>query len=400
MIAPRRIAALISALAAFLLAAAQPVALPPREMRGLWVVRTALVSPDAVDKVVEQAAEAGFNALFVQVRGRGDAFYSSRLALRSALLEGQPRDFDPLARLLERAKQRGLEVHAWINVLLSAGFSGPLPAGHVVAQHPEWVMVPKPAALAALQPGAPLLSLVRQAASVDPDVEGYYLSPAAPGVSDHLEQVVRELVSGYRLDGLHLDFIRYPGRDYDYSRSALTSFGSRERSRQPLQLALGSPEPYAEHRRALLGALALRLAQAARQERPSLQLSAAVVPEEATALHQKFQDWPAWAARGILDAVCPMTYTPDERVFRVQLKRARELLGARALWAGIGAYRLTLDAVVQRVAAVRASGSAGVVFFSHESLQASDLKRLREEAFGDAAPPQRARTAGGSVSPR
>src|SRR5258706_8669587 len=119
------------ALLALILAAAAPASPQPREMRGLWVVRTALVSPEAVDKTVEQAAAAGFNALFVQVRGRGDAFYASKLAVRSAMLAGQPQDFDPLARLLERASARGLEVHAWINVLLSASFAGPLPAGHV-----------------------------------------------------------------------------------------------------------------------------------------------------------------------------------------------------------------------------------------------------------------------------
>ena len=60
------------------------------EMRGLWVVRTGLTSPESVDRAVDDAARAGFNALFVQVRGRGDAFYSSRLVPRSDLLRGRP----------------------------------------------------------------------------------------------------------------------------------------------------------------------------------------------------------------------------------------------------------------------------------------------------------------------
>ena len=390
----------MNALAALLLVAAQPLPPPPREMRGLWVVRTALVSPEAVDQAVDQAVEAGFNALFVQVRGRGDAFYASGLVARSALLQGQPEDFDPLARLLERARGRGLSVHAWINVLLAAGFGAPLAPGHVIAQHPDWVMVPKPVALAVLKPGAAILSLVRDAARGDADIEGYYLSPASPGAGDHLEQVVRELVRGYPVDGLHFDFIRYPGREFDYSRSALTSFGGRRKTQTPLQLALGSHDAYAEHRRAVLTELLARLAQAARRERASLQLSAAVVPDEATALHQKYQDWPAWAAQGILDAVCPMTYTADERIYREQVERARVLAAPRAVWAGVGAYRLTLDAVIERVATARASGASGVVLFSHEALQGADRRRLREEAFGDPTAAQRARAAGGSVSPR
>src|SRR5262245_2977599 len=160
------------ALAALALLAALPGPQVPQEMRGLWVVRTALTSPESADQVVDQAADAGFNALFVQVRGRGDAFYASSLVPRSVLLERQPAAFDPLARLLERARSRGLEVHAWINVLLAGGFVGPAPRGHVVAQHPDWVMVPRAAAVAALKPGAPLLALVRGAARGDADVEG------------------------------------------------------------------------------------------------------------------------------------------------------------------------------------------------------------------------------------
>src|SRR3954468_16945827 len=92
------------------------------EMRGLWVVRTGLTSPESVDRVVDDAARAGFNALFVQVRGRGDAFYASRVVPRSELLRGAPADFDPLGRLLARARARGLQVHAWVNVLLTAHF--------------------------------------------------------------------------------------------------------------------------------------------------------------------------------------------------------------------------------------------------------------------------------------
>ena len=119
------------------------------------MVRTALVSPQAVDQAVDAAAEAGINALFVQVRGRGDAFYRSRLAARSVLLERQPRDFDPLARLLARARARRIQVHGWVNVLLAAHFGQPLPHGHVLEKHPDWAMVPKSAATAALVASGP-----------------------------------------------------------------------------------------------------------------------------------------------------------------------------------------------------------------------------------------------------
>lgn len=356
------------------------------EMRGLWVVRTALVSPAAVDRVVDQAREAGFNALLVQVRGRGDAFYQSRLAPRSPIMRDRDPAFDPLARLLERSGRYGLEVHAWVNVLLSAHFGQPLPEGHIVALHPEWLMVPRAgaAAAAAAEPAA-LRALI--ASRKDADTEGYYLSPSSPAAAAHLESVVRELLRGYPVQGLHLDFIRYPGPDYDWSHAALADF-ARRRGRSDADLLSGpqaDPEGFADYRREVLTALVDRLARAARDERPGVVISAAVVPDEAAALHHKFQDWPAWLVRGVLDAVCPMSYSPDERVFREQVEVARSYVGkGQRLWAGIGAYRLDVRGIVDRVRAARALGASGVVLFSHESLEGTDLRRLREEAFPSA----------------
>lgn len=372
-------------ISSLLLAAAAPArSAPANELRGLWVVRTALVSPEAVDRVVDVAAEAGMNALFVQVRGRGDAFYRSSLVPRSVLIERAPRDFDPLARLLWRARLRRIEVHAWVNVLLSAHFGQPLPRGHVLERHPEWAMVPKSAATAALvAKGARRLALVESAGRSEGDVEGFYLSPAAPGVPEHLEAVVRELVRGYPVDGLHLDFIRYPGASFDHSRAALEGFRRSTGGSDLLAGPSQNPAAWDAWRRDVLTALTARLADAARAERPGLVLSAAVVPDEAQAVNHKFQDWPRWAASGLVAALCPMTYTADSRLFAQQLEAFRERTGgARPLWAGIGAYRLDLPGIVEKVALARGAGAQGIVLFSHESLAPADFRELGVLAFG------------------
>jgi uncharacterized lipoprotein YddW (UPF0748 family) len=367
-----------------LLAAAVPAAADPsQELRGLWVVRTALVSPENVDRVVDNAAAGGFNALFVQVRGRGDAFYASRLVPRSVLLERQPRTFDPLARLIHRARARGLQVHAWVNLLLAAHFGQPLPRGHVLETHPDWIMVPESEARTALDasPGQ-RRRLVAQAGRREGDVEGHYLSPSIPQVVDHLEAVVRELVRSYRIDGLHFDFIRYPGPNWDHSRAALVAFREVHRS----QALLGGPERdpagWDEYRRRTVTALASRVSDAARVERPGIVLSAAVAPDEAQAVNHKFQDWPGWLSSGILSALCPMVYTANDRVFVSQVEQAlAHASGRQPVWAGIGAYRLEFERIVQQVELARRAGAGGVVLFSHESLAPADWRRLRREAF-------------------
>jgi uncharacterized lipoprotein YddW (UPF0748 family) len=367
-----------------LLALAVPAAASPAgELRGLWVVRTALVSPESVDHVVDGAAAAGFNALFVQVRGRGDAFYSSRLVPRSVLLERQPRDFDPLARLIQRARARHLQVHAWVNVLLVAHFGQPLPRGHVLERHPDWIMVPRSVAREAFDASPRRrLQLVARAGRREGGVEGYYLSPSVLEAVDHLEKVVRELVRSYRIDGLHLDFIRYPGPEWDHSRAALVAFHHIHGTRA----LLGGPDldqfGWAEYRRRTVTTLVSRLADAARVERPGIVLSAAVAPDEAQAVHHKFQDWPGWLSSGILSALCPMAYTPDSRLFVAQVEHALARAGGRQpVWAGIGAYRLDVEGIVEKVQLARRAGAGGVVLFSHESLSPADWERLGREAF-------------------
>jgi len=51
------------------------------------------------------------------------------------------------------------------------------------------------------------------------------------------------------------------------------------------------------------------------------------------------------------------------------------------VWAGVGAYRLTVDGIMQNIRSARDAGVSGVVLFSHESFDEASLERLRKEAF-------------------
>jgi uncharacterized lipoprotein YddW (UPF0748 family) len=198
--------------------------------------------------------------------------------------------------------------------------------------------------------------------------------------------VVRELLQRYPVQGLHLDFIRYPSIDFDYSRPALEGLQRRQGQADLLGGPARFPAAWAEYRRDVVSALAARLVKAARAERPAATVSAAVVPDEVTAVAHKHQNWPGWLADGLLDALCPMTYTPDNRIFRAQVEQARSRVQpGQGLWPGIGAYRLTVEGTIEKIREARAAGASGVVVFSHESLAAGDLRRLRLEAFGGGA---------------
>src|SRR5688572_21838676 len=118
-----------------------------QEVRALWVVRTTLTSPEKIRQLVQSAADNGFNTLIVQIRGRGDAYYKSRVEPRAVELKDQPETFDPLALTLEEARKRGLKVHGWLNTNLLANLDTlPASPAHVYNKHPEWLAVPKPVA--------------------------------------------------------------------------------------------------------------------------------------------------------------------------------------------------------------------------------------------------------------
>jgi len=215
-----------------------------------------------------------------------------------------------------------------------------------------------------------------------------------PEVGDHLEAVVRELLRSYPVDGLHLDFIRYPGSDYDYSRAALDGLAARVGpSLDRLDGPERAPAEWADYRRDVLTGLVDRLSRAARGERPRLLVSAAVTADEAQAVASKFQSWPDWISRGSIDAVCPMAYSADNRVFSGQIRDARERAGSRRpVWAGVGGYRLDVEGVIEKVQLARSAGADGVLIFSHESLRPTDLDRLRQGAFPPAPATSRRET--------
>ncbi|RMH20918.1 MAG: hypothetical protein D6701_03320 [Gemmatimonadetes bacterium] len=360
--------------------------LPPAdEVRGLWVVRTTLGDPDAIREMVRRADEAGFNTLLVQVRGRGDAYYRSDLLPLAPAVAERP-GFDPLALVIDEAHRRGIEVHAWVNTYIVAGL-GDLPEDprHVVRAHPEWLAVPRDLAreLRAVDPRDPayVQRLLAWAREHRDRVEGLYLSPARPEVKERIYRVWMELARGYELDGIHFDYVRYPGPDFDYSPYAVDRFRrwvSRRLSparRAELERASGGdplawpdalPGPWDEFRREQVSELVERVSYGVKADRPDLLVSAAVFADPVDAVRYRYQDWPSWVAEGLLDVVAPMAYTPDDERFRSLVADAVERAGPRRVWAGIGAYQTTPQGTLDKIDIARRQGAHGVLLFSYD----------------------------------
>lgn len=365
-----------------------PQLIPGTEVRALWVLRSSLASPDRIARLVESARLAGFNTLFVQVRGRGDAYYAGGLEPRAADLSRQPDTFDPLAQVLAAARASGLRVHAWVNVnLVSSATDLPRARAHLVYRHPEWLMIPRDLGqeLARVDPVSPgyLGKLARWTRTKSADVEGLYASAAAPAAVDHLAAVVRGIARDYALDGVHFDYARYPNERFDYSRTALREFrewvgprlaASRRRelagreTDDPFAFPDALPEEWRVFRIRRMTTLLSRLRDAVKAERPEATVSVAAAADMEEALERRFQEWPRWLEQGLIDAVCPMAYTTDQARFAEQIAAALAVAGNRSVWAGIGAYRLSPAQTLENIDAARRLGAAGIVLFSYDSL--------------------------------
>jgi len=358
------------------------------ETRALWVLRTSLTSPQSITALVRRARDNGFNTLLVQVRGRGDAYYRGALEPMPADLLRQPSTFDPLATVISAARGAGLRVHAWVNInLVSSAVQLPSSRAHLVHRHPEWLMVPRDIAqeLAAVPVDSPAYvgKLARWTRSQSADVEGLYSSPAVPAAQAHAEAVVRDLARRYDLAGIHLDYARYPTERFDYSRSAIAQFRATLRpsldpqrrkavdAEQSVDLFAypdAFPEEWRAFRVARMTALVARLSAAVKAERPSALVSVAAAPDRAEALSHRLQDWGAWLAEGLVDAVAPMAYTQEPERFAEQIAAARSAAGTRVVWAGIGAYRLSPEQTIRNIQTARRLGADGIVLFSYDSL--------------------------------
>jgi uncharacterized lipoprotein YddW (UPF0748 family) len=230
-----------------------------------------------------------------------------------------------------------------------------------------------------------------------------YLSPGNPDVKRHLRDVVREIVTRYPVDGIHLDYVRYPEPGVGYDRPTRTAF-MREFGVDPAQIDDPDSTTLAVIGADHLPDLRLKWIQWKRDQvtdlvrtlrhdlnlmgRP-IKLTAAVIADQNAALNRYLQDWPAWLREGIIDAAVPMAYTPSTPVAVRQVGAALAIPSPRQVWAGIAVYNEGSREAVEKIRRVRTLGVDGIAIFSYDTLleSASYRRSLRSWAFREPTTP-------------
>ncbi len=298
----------------------------------VWVVRNALGSRAAWLEALAAVERVGCRRVYLQVSGRWDAYYPSRVFPQPARSPSQPGWEDPFGEAVGSAHSRGLEVHAWVNAMLawSAPDAPPDPS-HVYRRRPEWFVADRS--------GRSIRELSRSELDRAGLIgEGWFLDPAQMEVRTELRRFVLELALRYPVQGVHLDYIRYPSGWTPESGSAVLTY--------------------------LVGLIHDDLALA----RPEAALSAAVLPVPAEADRSFGQDWGAWLERGLVAEVVPMAYRDrPEDVLGIVREYPPSLARAK-LWIGVRLDRLNPAEARQVANALALDGVAGQALFSHNLL--------------------------------
>ena len=319
------------------------------EVRALWIVRDQITTRARIREIVAAMERYNFNTAVVQVRGRGDAFYRSSLA---PLAEGVEPGLDPLREFLRLARPRGIQVHAWINSFLALDEETRrwAPRSHLMYTRPHWFIRDRE--------GRSLLDYTPREWKAA-NVEGAFLDPAVPEVRRLNVAIAEELVRRYEVDGIHLDYIRYP-----WSRANTVYDFGRDRAVAGTGASVEDTAAVNRLRRANITKMVAETRLALDRLAPGLILSAAVWPSDVKIREHIFQDFPGWLRAGLLDYAFLMAYYGTIRLHDDRLSRFHEPAINHRLVIGMGVFRDPRPEVTaHQLKSARAIGAAGVCYF-------------------------------------
>ncbi|MGI6037764.1 MAG: family 10 glycosylhydrolase [Limnochordia bacterium] len=336
------------------------------EGRALWL-NVGDYPPDAqgMEELFATLAEANFNMVFPQVFYHGQTVYPSSWAASYGIRTQNPRfaHWDPLGVLVELGAKYGIEIHPWLDVLY-VGYREP---GAILDVYPHWAME----------------GFDGQRGHGPANSSRFWLSPVEPQARGYLIGLIEELVTRYPVDGIHLDYIRYPDpqvMDFGYEERALEAFGDLTGVRE-------RPHPdHVEHyslwnrwRGEQITSLVEEIAGVLPE---NVALSAAVSPGGIPyrAYPGLLQPWADWV--DYLDFLVPMAYSSRLKEVAGMIRYTRYKAGELAIMAGLQLWKLPQpNYPVEQVEIARAAGAQGVALFALPYLNSQILRDLAEGPF-------------------
>lgn len=310
-------------------------------------------------EILDALKRANFNTVLLQTRLRGDVIYPSDIEPFTESLtghEGGNPNYDPLKFAIEECHRRGMELHAWIVTI-------PIGNTRQVNLLGKKSITKKQPSICKLYKGT------------------WYLDPGNPQTDNYLASIVHEIVSRYDIDGIHLDYIRYPERAKDFpDQSTYRKYGKKENLEQ--------------WRRNNITRIVRRIYAETKLLKPWVKVSSSPVgkyndtrryPSRGwNAYKVVYQDARRWLKEGIHDALFPMMYFQGNHFYPFALEW-QENKNGRWIIPGLGIYFLhpqeqnwQLDEVIRQIHFLRNIHMDGQAYFRNRFLL-NNTKGLLDE---------------------
>ena len=304
----------------------------------------------------------GFTDLVVNLAWGGYVYYPSKV-----LPQAEPTRGDALEQCRAACRKYGIKMHVW-KVCWKMGRS----------VSPEFVQAAKEAG--------------RVQRARDGSFDDLWNCPSDPHNQQLEIDAMTELALEKKVDGIHFDYIRYPGSSCCFCDGCRTRFEARlgrPVANWPKDV-VGGPlaEEWAAFRRDNITHVVRTVHARVRAAKSKVEISAAVFRDPLRDPYVVGQDWVRWCGEGWLDFVCPMDYmtSPKRYAARIAMQNAAlKKAGSKAkLYPGMAIMcshfkqPLTPLVIAQEVAAVRAEGLEGFTLFSLSRNAERVLPVLRE----------------------
>lgn len=319
------------------------LAIPPRanELRGVWIHNAYGLNDWGWDKTVKVLKDNGFNAIFPNMLWGYVADYPSTVL---PVYPAVAKRGDQLKLCSDACRKYGVELHVW-KVCWNMSTKTPEPLRKKMID-------------------------AKRVQITSAGTTSHFLAAHLKENQDLEVNAFLEIIRKYDVDGIHLDYIRYPEQDCDYSPSARETFEKHLGKKVPKWPDDCMPggrlrRTFNIWRRGNIDRTVERISREAHALKPSIKVSAAVFggwdgTQESIAQHAE-----KWIHNGWLDFVCPMDYTPDRTYFTQLVERQVEGNANKIpLYIGIGSYMHSDAATTaEQIDLTRRLGADGFICF-------------------------------------
>lgn len=316
--------------------------LPSRtqETRAMWFRPP--TSKSAITDSLDRLAELGINLIFVETLWEGMLLYPNGPISQRPEFRG----FDPLEFIITEAHKRNIEVHAWLEVF----FSGYKRLGEILEKHPNWAAVD-----------------IYGNVPVKAEDDKYFIDPAHKEARKFLINTFVDMVERYDLDGLHLDYIRYPLQTevpYGFSSYSKELFTQTTGLEVPKNSTDKNWQAFNIFKEEQVTTFVKELREAVLLVKPLL-ISAAVFPGN-DGIVNKNQNWPLWIEEGYLDFLTPMLYSRSTSLVEHWIQDLIEEIGPKIpFYPALAAISIPEgDLLVEQTMLIQKYNLDGVAFFA------------------------------------